>query len=99
MVATASKNKLAVMESTAASKPTTATAAGKALRAPPMPPYEEASRNNGSAMLPAPANQSDGRVQPWQSLMAEIERESNLSPPGSDYFPCQQGFHAHSLAG
>ncbi len=46
----------------------------------------------------APADE-DQRIQPWQSLMDEIERESSLSPPGSDFFPCQQGFFAHSLAG
>ena len=41
----------------------------------------------------------DHRMQPWQSLLDEIERESSLSPPGSDLFPCQDGFYAHSLAG
>lgn len=43
--------------------------------------------------------EKDSRIQPWQSLMVEIERQNTLSPPGSDYFPCQDGFFAHSLAG
>ncbi|KAK4166350.1 hypothetical protein QBC43DRAFT_286801 [Cladorrhinum sp. PSN259] len=41
----------------------------------------------------------DARIQPWQAIMEEIERQNSLSPPGSDYFPCQHGFYAHSLAG
>lgn len=43
--------------------------------------------------------QEDNRVQPWQSIIEEIERQGILSPPGSDYFPCRDGFFAHSLAG
>jgi hypothetical protein len=53
----------------------------------------------GEPPSPAGSEGEDRRVQPWQSLMEEIERESRLSPPGSDYFPCQDGFYAHSLAG
>ncbi|KAK4201002.1 hypothetical protein QBC40DRAFT_264558 [Triangularia verruculosa] len=43
--------------------------------------------------------QDDHRSQPWHSLMDEIERENMLNPPGSDWFSCNLGFHAHSLAG
>lgn len=43
--------------------------------------------------------EEDARIQPWQAIMDEIERQNSLSPPGSDYFPCQNGFYAHSLAG
>lgn len=57
-------------------------------------PHEAPPSSNGTT----PA-EDDQRIQPWQQLMGEIERESSLSPPGSDYFPCQQGFFAHSLAG
>ncbi|KAK1765101.1 hypothetical protein QBC33DRAFT_545739 [Phialemonium atrogriseum] len=59
---------------------------GNATRAPLAPP-------------PRLDSEEDNRLQPWQSLMDEIERESSLSPPGRDYFPCQDGFYAHSLAG
>ncbi len=57
---------------------------------------EAGSRN---ANTPPVESKEDTRIQPWQSLMEEIERESNMSPPGSDYFPCQDGFYAHSLSG
>lgn len=43
--------------------------------------------------------QEDNRIQPWQCLIEEIERQDSLSPLGSDYFPCHDGFFAHSLAG
>jgi hypothetical protein len=52
-----------------------------------------------ASTIPADSEDEDRRIQPWQSLMEEIEREISLSPPGSDYFPCQNGFFAHSLAG
>lgn len=59
-------------------------------------------RQEGSRQSPADGSDSepeDTRIQPWQSLMDEIARQGSLAPPGSDYFPCQDGFHAHSLAG
>ncbi|KAK0663015.1 hypothetical protein QBC41DRAFT_306889 [Cercophora samala] len=59
-----------------------------------------AARNAGPTLVAAAAaEEEDHRAQPWHSLMAEIEQESIRNPPGSDWFSCGLGFHAHSLAG
>lgn len=38
------------------------------------------------------------REQPWTALEDELEKEKNAQPVGTDFFPCVDGFYAHSLA-
>ncbi|KAK3984663.1 hypothetical protein QBC44DRAFT_374904 [Cladorrhinum sp. PSN332] len=40
----------------------------------------------------------DNREQPWKKLVGGVEKVNKESPAGEDFFPCQNGFHAHSLA-
>ena len=50
--------------------------------------------------VPQPGKIStDQRDQPWQSLLADIQREAQQTPFGTEYFPCDKGFYAHSVAG
>ncbi|KAK4172753.1 hypothetical protein QBC36DRAFT_69793 [Triangularia setosa] len=68
-------------------------------RAPePGTALQTAGANSGTGTT-LDAQQEDHRTQPWHSLMDEIERENILNPPGNDWFSCELGFHAHSLAG
>ena len=61
--------------------------------APPSPktyPAQEAKNQAAAA--------KDEREQPWKNLLDEIEKANKDSPVGEDFFPCQNGFYAHSLA-
>ncbi|GAW17963.1 hypothetical protein ANO14919_074320 [Xylariales sp. No.14919] len=42
--------------------------------------------------------EEDTREQPWQSLMPALKKQNEDAPVGQDFFPCQDGFYAHSLA-
>jgi hypothetical protein len=52
-----------------------------------------------AAENPTNASVTHEREQPWKSLVDAIEKENKDSPIGKDFFPCADGFYAHSLAG
>ena len=46
----------------------------------------------------ATAAAADEREQPWKSLIEDIVAEAKKNPREKDFFPCEDGFEAHSLA-
>lgn len=41
---------------------------------------------------------TEKREQPWQKLIKEIIADAEKNPLEKDFFPCKDGFEAHSLA-
>jgi hypothetical protein len=41
---------------------------------------------------------TEQREQPWQKLIDEIMADAEKNPLEKDFFPCKDGFEAHSLA-
>ncbi|KAJ5442009.1 hypothetical protein N7445_005016 [Penicillium cf. griseofulvum] len=63
---------------------------------PPTPPQtveEDAIDNNDNI-----TSSGDELEQPWKVLVEEIEKENKANPLGQDFYPCADGFYAHSLA-
>ena len=66
--------------------------------------------DNSQAPQPAPQSTNQGanpwktqdnteqREQPWKNLIDQIVDDAQKNPLDKDFFPCQDGFEAHTLA-
>ncbi|KAJ4205387.1 hypothetical protein NW759_014613 [Fusarium solani] len=58
-------------------------------------PTNLAEAKNDAVKTPASVDEPD---QPWKALVDVIDKENKNNPVGADFFPCEDGFYAHSLA-